>query len=377
MLLVPRFAFTDRVSRPPPPRLTDSCLSLGDRWHRTRVYCGDVSPASQTLGSLGAALCLSTLLVSGPARAQEPGAFAFSWQAPLGCPDVTEVRAEVVRLLGGAIGAVPGGRLQARAVVTQGQTWSVILQTESLGDFGQGALEAGSCRELAHATALIVALMIDPNTVTAHASPSSASPPPTPPAPSQPAPGSPRALDYPVGIIIAATQGTLPSTDVGLGGALGVSGKRWRLDVRASYGLRRDQKAAVPPRVGGYGQFNFFSALLTGCLDLGGPKGAWGPCAVGEFGVVSAKGGDVNRTLPVRCSLRGPRRFRLAGRLPHGPGRGRCRGCRARGVSGRAPSLGGIPRSRRHQDLGLQDPVSPGAPAIPNESTPARGSCRR
>jgi hypothetical protein len=70
--------------------------------------------------------------------------------------------------------------------------------------------------------------------------------------------------------------------------------------VRASYGLRRDQKVAVPPPIGGYGQFNFFSALLTGCLNLGGPKGAWGPCAVGEFGFGSAKGGDVNRSLPAQ-----------------------------------------------------------------------------
>jgi hypothetical protein len=87
---------------------------------------------------------------------------------------------------------------------------------------------------------------------------------------------------------------------VGPGGAIGVSSKRWRVDVRASYGLRRDQKAAAPLPVGGYGQFNFFSALLTGCLNLGGPKLAWGPCAVGEFGVVSAKGGDVNRALPAQ-----------------------------------------------------------------------------
>jgi hypothetical protein len=205
------------------------------------------------------------------------------------------VQAEIVRLLGGKIEAVPGGRLLARAVVTQGQTWAVTLETESSGRVGQRALEAGSCAELANATALIVALMIDPEAVAAHAPPPAPSPPPAPAAP----PSRPvRPLSYQAGVLVAGTQGTLPSPDVGLGGSLGLSGQRWRLDLRASYGLRRDQKATAPVPPGGYGRFNFFSALLTGCYDLGGPSVSWGPCAVGEFGVVSAKGVGIDRALP-------------------------------------------------------------------------------
>jgi hypothetical protein len=203
------------------------------------------------------------------------------------------VQAEIARLLGGKIDAVPGGGLRARAVVSQGPAWAVSLETESAGRVGQRALEAGSCAELANATALIVALMIDPDAVAAHAPPPPVPPPPVAP-PSRPV----RPLAYHVGILVAGTEGTLPSPDVGLGGGLGLSGHRWRVDLRASYGLRRDQKATAPVPPGGYGRFNFFSALLTGCYDLGGPTVAWGPCAVGEFGVVSAKGFGIDRALP-------------------------------------------------------------------------------
>jgi hypothetical protein len=244
---------------------------------------------------LGAAFSLVTLAAAGPTQAQDSEAFTFSWQAPAGCPETAEVRAEIARLLGGSIGALPG-RLQARAeVVTQGQGYAVVLETESAGEVGHRSLEAGSCRELAKATALIIALMIDPDAVAAHAPPA---PPPASPAPKSPGGNPAQALDFLAGIIVAGSQGTLPSPDVGLGGTLGLSGRRWRVDVRASYGLRRDQKASAPLPPGGYGRFNFFSALLAGCWNLGGPGVAWGPCAVGEFGVMSAEGVGVNRTLP-------------------------------------------------------------------------------
>ncbi len=243
---------------------------------------------------MGAALCLTGLVGYGPAYAQEAEALALSWQAPSGCPSTGEVRAEIARLLGGAIASVPGGRLQARAVVTQGKVWAVALETESAGQNGQRSLEAGSCAELANATALIIALMIDPDAVAEHAPPST---PPPAPLPRRPA-GDSTPLESHAGIIVMGSQGTLPSVDVGVGGSLGISGRLWRAEVRASYGLRRNQEASAPLPPGGHGQFNFFSALLAGCFRLGGPKVEWGPCGVGEFGVTSAKGFGVARALP-------------------------------------------------------------------------------
>jgi hypothetical protein len=263
------------------------------------VYCGKVRASPQRLVDLvhlGAGLLLAILTGAGTARAQDAQDFVFSWQAPAGCPGSMEVRTEIARLLGGSIGNLPGGRLQARAVVTQGQTWAVVLETESLGNVGQRSLETDSCRELANATALIIALMIDPEAVAAHSAP----PPPPPPRSPEPASQPTSRPEYTAGIIVAGNQGALPSPDVGLGGTLGVAGQGWRVDVRASYGLRRDQKARAPLPAGGYGQFNFTSALLAGCLNLGSQRAAWGPCAVAEFGVVSAKGVGVNRSLPAQ-----------------------------------------------------------------------------
>jgi hypothetical protein len=123
-------------------------------------------------------------------------------------------------------------------------------------------------------------------------------PPPASPAPELPETRPGRVLDFEAGIVVTGTQGTLPSPDVGLGGTLGLSGRLWRLELRTNFGLRRDQKASAPLPSGAYGQFSFLSALLAGCFDMGGPSMAWGPCAVGEFGIVSAKGVGIDRALP-------------------------------------------------------------------------------
>ena len=249
----------------------------------------------RNLAHLSAALCLAMLFMAGPARAQESGSFAFAWQAPDGCPGQTEVRSEIARLLGGSIAIPQGGSLRAQAVMTQGPLWSVVIETESAGQVGKRSLEAASCRDLANATALIIALMIDPDAVAAHAAPR----PPTPPAPSHAlSPNTASQLDYLVGFTVVGSQGTLPSPDVGPGGTLGLAGARWRLELRASYGLRRDQRVSVRP--GAYGQFNLTSAQLAGCFNFAGQGVAYGLCADGEVGVVWAKGFGASRALPAQ-----------------------------------------------------------------------------
>jgi hypothetical protein len=202
--------------------------------------------------------------------------------------------------LGGEIRVPEGGDIKAHAVVAHGQTWGLAMETELAGRPGRRSIEAASCQDLADATALIIALMIDPDAVAAHATqPRPVAPPP--PAQAAPAPQKkPRTIQYLVGIHAAGSQGTLPSVDAGLGGGIGLAGRLWRVELRGTYGLRRDQRAAAPPSAptNSYGQFNFTAAALAGCFNLGREGLAFGPCADAELGVVSAKGVNVSQSLP-------------------------------------------------------------------------------
>jgi hypothetical protein len=240
-----------------------------------------------------------------PVHADEEAALAFSWQAPAGCPSRDEVSAEIARLLGGNIRVPQGGEIKARAQVAHGPTWSLTMETELAGRPGRRSLDAASCQDLANAAALIVALMIDPNAVAAHAPPprpvaappsAVATPPATEPGPAPKA--EPRAVAFLVGIHAVGSYGTLPSIDAGLGGGIGLAGRRWRAELRGTYGLRRDQKAWAAAPAGAYGEFNFWAVAFAGCFNFGRQDLAFGPCADAEVGVTSAKGLGVSQSLP-------------------------------------------------------------------------------
>jgi len=259
-----------------------------------------VKGLSPKIIGLGALLALAVLGNAGPGHAEETGAFSLSWQAPAGCPSRDELRAQVARLLGGTIRVPHGGDIRARAVVEHGQNWSLAIETESSGRPGQRAIEAASCQDLADATALIIALMIDPDAVAAHAAQPKPIPAPPPPD-SRPAPSPKRrSVEYLVGVHAAASQGTLPSFDVGAGGGIGLAGRRWRVELRGTYGLRRDQTVAAAALPGASGQFSFAAAALAACLNFRWGGLALGPCADAELGLVSAKGVGVSESFPAQ-----------------------------------------------------------------------------
>jgi hypothetical protein len=249
---------------------------------------------------LGALLALAMLGNARSGHADEAGAFGLSWQAPNGCPSRDDLRAQIARLLGGSIRVPLGGDIKARAVVEHGETWSLAIETELAGRPGRRSIEAVSCQDLADATALIVALMIDPDAVAAHATQPKAVPA-SPPIDSTPAPAKPRpSVEYLVGVHAAASQGTLPSFDVGVGGGIGLAGRRWRVELRGTYGFRRNQTAAASAPPGGSGQFNFTAAALAACFNFRWGGVGLGPCVDGELGLVSAKGVNVDESFPAQ-----------------------------------------------------------------------------
>ena len=217
-----------------------------------------------------------------PPVAAEPSAtFRLSWTAPEECSSQQQVQAEIARLLGGDI-QLHEGDLDVKATVVHGPLWSGDLSTQHAGQAGHRSIEAPSCKAVADAIALIVALLIDPDAV--------ASQPTAPEVPSAPEipTSNQRGPEFLVGVHAQGRIGTLPGADIGLGFGIGVAGARWRTDLRWSYGLRRDQVASLPS--GASGRFNITSASVTECFNLGQTRWGFGPCAALEVGRVSVNG---------------------------------------------------------------------------------------
>lgn len=214
--------------------------------------------------------------------AEPSGTFTLAWSAPEDCPSQQQVQAEVARLLGGELLPHDGSDLQTNVIVSRGPPWSADLTTLRAGRTGRRSIEGPSCKAVADGIALIIALSIDPDAVSASGQPTAASAAPRPPASPE------RRLSVLASVHAQGRLGALPGADAGVGLGLGLAGARWRTELRWTYGLRRDQVAALPS--GASGRFNVATGSLTGCIDVARFKLAVGPCAVAEAGRASATG---------------------------------------------------------------------------------------
>jgi len=159
------------------------------------------------------------------------------------------------------------------------------------------SLESDSCTGLADATALIVALMIDPKAVEVDTHRHEL--PPSTPAPRLQEPAdSPN--QYLLGILGTASLGILPSPDAGIGGRLGLLHGAWRFELLGSFGLRRDQIVAASSPAGAHGTFNYFGGSAGVCRDMGWRRLALGPCTEVAFGILSGQGDGVTEGIAAR-----------------------------------------------------------------------------
>jgi len=216
-----------------------------------------------------AASACATLLLARTATAA--ASLELEWRAPSGCPDRDWVLTEISRFV-----TPPAKLLQARARVTRvAAGFHVDIELTGAAQ-GSRALRANSCASIARATALIVALAIDPQVATllseemARSTESEraesilgARPTPVASASSKPAStgrDSPRAV-LDAGMLVE--QALVPR--LALGGALG-AGVEWRW-ARADVGVGVIPRASTTlegnPGVGA----NFTLAFLTlrGC----------------------------------------------------------------------------------------------------------------
>jgi len=250
----------------------------------------------------GLGLGLGLAWAPSAARAQAPASFAFAWGAPEGCPSAAAVQAEIDNLLGGAAGDRVRQDLAVQATVEHLALWQVTLETQSGMISGHRTIEAGTCQGLASATALIVALMIDPDAVAAHASQAKAASPEVPPIPATPAPAPApprpaRATFVLAGLGAAGHLGVLPGPDVGIGATIGLLRGQWRVELRGAYGPRQVPSDALADAPNVHGKFRFFAGTLAGCWLRLGRVVDLGPCAEAEIGAVHGEGAGADRII--------------------------------------------------------------------------------
>jgi hypothetical protein len=248
---------------------------------------------------------LTGLLVLGwasAAGAQPTGRLALTWNGPPGCPTTENVQARVDALLGGEASASSVADVHAAGQVERVDSGFRLLLNMGVGGTPSSrVIEARTCDELAGAAAIAIALLArstlggvsapspDGTTADSAASLSAADDPKNAPsglvpraepatANSKPSSSaetrSARAqfvIDAPIGL---AGWGSLPSTELGLGVAVGVRWKALRAVVRGE--LWRPQTDDVS---GFATRFTLQSGRAEACLIESMHGLELGPCA--------------------------------------------------------------------------------------------------
>jgi len=217
------------------------------------------------------------------ARADEP--LELEWNAPAGCPKQEDVLAEVRRIVGS--GEVRRKVHATANVSSDGGRWSLSLKTE---DGGERTLDGHSCKAVASAAALVLALTLQTDAPPPPSATPSASIPPPPPASSSatppPPPPPPRAKLSPLvlraggGIALSGVPdvAAVATTEVGL--------RFGRFEGDVTFAFLSETSRANPADVAVGGQFAQVALGAVGCLaplvfDERPAIGVWG-CAGGE-----------------------------------------------------------------------------------------------
>jgi hypothetical protein len=259
---------------------------------------------------LGQSLLITfTATLASPTLAQVPAPSAtpdlsLEWIAPAECPTSADVLSEMLRLFGGREPPRSGERRAVRAVVSHDGPWSVSIETSTESGLYRRTLNAQTCRGLADATALILALSVDPEAVKAAAPPADTSLPPqapttttsVPPPPSVPVahvPDSGGSLRYSVAIPVSVAAGILPAVDPGIGVALGARLGVVLVDLSVHDWL---PVVAKVPGTNAGGTFGLVSGTLYACTAFRMAPFEIGPCAQFDIGSIEATGSGVTTT---------------------------------------------------------------------------------
>ncbi len=273
-----------------------------------------------------AATSATPAAASGP-----PERIDLHWNAPAECPTADVVRAEVDRLLGPSSARPPSPIPVAAAVSRDDQgAWQVHLETPGEGTTRVREIHGASCAAIADATALILALMIDPAAVAAAppAPVEAKAPPievrsspietPRPPVEAQRAPVPVTPTSFRVSALAGLDTASLPAlaATLALRGSFVYGAQRFELG--AEYRPARAGTVATRPTTGG--DVDLFTGAVATCRHFGGGVFEIGPCLGFELGRLHASGFGVSSpgegsTLWAAIDAGGVLNLRLASRL--------------------------------------------------------------
>lgn len=255
------------------------------------------------------------------------------WTAPAECPGKGAVRAEMDRLLGPSSARPPAPIPVAAAVSRDPEgRWHVHLETPGEGAPRVREIHGATCAAIADATALILAMMIDPAAVVA-APPIEASSPPVAP-PSVPVaspklPVSPPRLPVdepapptPTSFRIAALTGLDTASLPRLAATLGLHGSFVHGPQRFELGIvfRPSRAGTSTTRPSTGGDVDLLTGSAGTCTHFGTAMIEVGPCVGLEVGRLHASGFGVSdpgegSTLWAAIEAGGVFSVRLLGRL--------------------------------------------------------------
>lgn len=243
------------------------------------------------LRSFAGVTLVAVMTFSASARADVPLTLDWNTDSSLGggdCPEAAEVVAEVERILGGSTGS--RRQVAARAEVTHASSgmFQMTLVTSGANVAGRRSVEAESCRELASASALILALTVNPQLTAAPVGPAPkhVETPPPPRESAAPPPKPRRSKTLGVSVAGAGDLGVLPGAAAGLEAAVvGAFG-----DVRVEAAGRIWSSSRATGSSAGADFRAFDVGLRGGVLLLGTPSMRVGPIAGIEVDHIDATG---------------------------------------------------------------------------------------
>lgn len=253
------------------------------------------------------------------------------WEAPAGCPDEAEARAEIAaRLADRPVERKLRAQARVRALADDG--WQVEVEIHGEEGTAVRTLRAATCEEALTATAVVLAIAVgpeeavvpsppeeavegegegevetevetedgdaaevevEPELTTVEPPPAVREPTPAPP-PSRGASSLAIAIDARGGLDL----GALPSPAAHVAAGLGLLGRRFTIQASALHRIRTEMLAALPIPAGG--RFRLTAGQL-----LAGPRLRWGrlelPLAAGvEAGAIWARGTGAVEPIAVR-----------------------------------------------------------------------------
>ncbi len=226
-----------------------------------------------------AALCLAVAITAAASRLclAAGGALRLTWTAPTSCPDRTAVVDRVTHLVGRTPQTEEDAWFEADVTATDAGRWRAVVRSGWAGSATERRFESASCTSIASATALIIAMSIDPAGVADRASVDTTrrddrgdrtrdTPAPSTATERTETP----TLHFALGPRTTADVGSLPKASLGAGAGLALWQGRWTMTASAQAWLPRQASTNL---AGVGGEIGLWTGELRGCtavLQFGG-----------------------------------------------------------------------------------------------------------